>query len=207
MHIPHINFTSEIFTKYPEIFAMILGNTRGKLWLMGGSLVEVILDVMSNPSRVSTIDYRNFTTDGEFPYRDLDILVEKMLPHMVLASGWEKRVSTFGGVKLVKKSHLREEPISIDMWEISKHEPCIRNNRPRTIEQVLDLVPFTTQCLAYDAMEARLLGEAGKRAVLTKTVAVHNMNEAENFCRVYKTDIRSALKKIANKYNFTPIFP
>lgn len=198
-------FTS-LLTKYPEVFTMLLGNSSGKIWMMGGGVVKILSDYFHNPNHTYRLDYWNLCSLGKFPFRDLDFIVEGLEENFWLAPSWEKKDNTFGGMKLIKSSPYRDKPIIIDIWQIYKHEPCLRNGLKPTIENVLRLSPLTTQAVAVDLREGRVLGEVGIRAIQNRTVGVYNKREMKHYCQIYNTTPDEILKKKADHYNFTPIF-
>jgi len=184
---------------------MLLSNTYGKIWMIGGGVSRLVLDYTENPNHRYEFDYWNLCSLGEFPCRDFDFIVEEIHGNFRLSAGWEIQRNTFGGVKVLKTSPYNGKVITVDMWKLRKHEPCRRNSLEYTIENVLRLAPLTIQAIAFDTKDCSLIGEAGINSLLTKTVGVNNRNEALNYCKVYKTDLETFIRRKAKEYDFTPI--
>ena len=197
-------FTS-VLSRYPQIFETLLANTYGKIWMVGGSVASIIVDDMRNPGHHPDFDYWNLYSMGDFQFRDLDFIVEEFRTDFKASSGWDKKVNTFGGIKLLRRSPFREQVVTVDIWKMRKHDPCRRHNLPYTIENVLRLAPLTIQSIAVDLRNAQVIGEAGIKAICTKTVAVNNISEARNYSRIYGTTVEAFILKKAEEYNFTPI--
>ncbi len=181
--------------------ATLYGYTAGKIYAIGGSVTREILFRMRDPEYNHFIDYWNAWDMGTPAHRDLDFIVEKILEDFKVPYGWDMEINTFGGIKF------KGNVTIIDLWELGKHDPCTRHGLNYTIENVLQLAPLTTQAIAVDLMHNRIIGEAGLNALKTHTVAINHLAEAEHYCKVYQTDIKSLLEKKAAEYSFTPIFP
>lgn len=180
---------------------MLLANTFGKIWMLGGSVTKEFLFRMNDPAYERPWDYYNHLSTGVFLHRDFDFIAEEISGHFRLSRGWTIATNTFGGVKLKSKT------ITVDLWKLRKHDPCRRNGLDYTIENVLHLVPLTTQAIAVDLKENKVIGDVGKRALETRTVGVNHHGEALHYCKVYHTTIEEMLYKKALEYSFTPIFP
>jgi hypothetical protein len=198
---------ADVLSRYPQILEILLANTYGKIWMVGGSVANIILDRIRNPDHSHNFNYWNLYSLGEFPFRDFDFIVEEFRTDFKVLPGWEKRVNTFGGIKLLRKSPFREQSVTIDIWKLRKHGPCRRHNLPYTIENVLRLTPLTIQSIAVDVQEGRVIGDAGANAILSRTVAVNHVQEAQNYSRVYRTTVEEYVTRKAREYDFTPILP
>lgn len=203
--LPYIDFQSRVLLYYPQVLQMLVSNTYGKIWMIGGSVTRTILDCIRNPNSMPKFDYWNLYSLGKFPFRDLDFIVEEICSDFSILPGWEVKVNTFGGIKLLRKSPFNGQVITIDIWELRNHEPCRRNGIPCTIENVLRSAPLSVQSIAFDLQEGKLLGEVGINSICTGTVMINHERETENYCRIYKTTLQEFLEKKALEYDFTPI--
>jgi hypothetical protein len=196
---------SSVLSGYPQVLEMLLGNTYGKIWMVGGSVASIIVKCIQSPGYTPTFDEWNLYSLGDFPFRDFDFIVEEFRTDFRVASGWKKQTNTFGGIKLVRKSPFRGQTIRIDIWKLLKHDPCRRRNLPYNMENVLRLTPLTIQSIAVDLQEARLIGDIGLNAIQSQTVGVNHLEEVENYSRVYRTTVEEYVRRKAREYNFTPI--
>ncbi len=200
--IPYIDFSSEMITPYPQIAEMLLANTFGRIYVIGGSVTREILFRIRDPEYRTPMDVQNLHPSvGFFPHRDMDFIAEEISGNFRVPVGWKMIPNTFGGRKLKSKT------ITVDLWKLRQHDPCRRHGMEYTIENVVRLAPLTTQAIAVDLMDNRIIGEAGLHALETQTVAVNHYAEAVHYCSVYKTTIKELLDKKAAEYSFTPIYP
>jgi hypothetical protein len=201
LSIPYIHFSSEIGRLYPQVMEMLIANTFGRTYMVGGSVTREILFRMRNPEYKTPFDYWNLYSAGTFVHRDLDFIAEEISGRFRVLPGWSMTINTFGGIKLKSKT------ITVDLWKLRRHDPCGRNGLEYTIENVTELAPLTTQAIAVDLMDNTVIGDACLRALETHTVAVNHYAEALHCCETYQTTINDLLDKKAAEYSFTPIYP
>lgn len=207
MHIlPHVDFHRSLLLRYPQIIELILTNTYGKVWAVGGSVTKVILNHFDNKEDKEEFDYWNLYSSGHFPFSDLDFIAEEMRSDFKAPPGWSIQRNTFGGIKLSKRSFFGSNSFTVDIWKIRKHEPCTRNKVPYTIENVLMLAPLSVQSIAVDLREGKIMGDSGIDSVCNRIVKVNNLKEARHYCSIYQVSLRDFVSRKAKEYNFTPIF-
>lgn len=203
--LPQIGLFTKVLSMYPQILEMLLANTYGKIWMIGGSVTKIMLDYIRDPNHSYKFDCWNLYSIGQFPFRDFDFLVEEFRTDFKVSLGWEKKVNTFGGIKLFRRSPFRDQMIVVDIWKLRKHEPCRRHNVAYSIENVLQLTPLTIQSIGIELQNAQVVGRVGMQAITDRTVEINNLQEAQNYCRIYKTTTEALVMRKAKEYNFTPI--
>ena len=67
--------------------------------------------------------------------------------------------------------------------------------------------PLIIQSIAYDPDQKSILGETGMDTLLHKTVAVHNLEEAEHYCQLKGIALEDYIQEKAKSIGFKAIFP
>ena len=110
---------------------------------------------------------------------DIDFIVGD-LNSARIPEKYEVRMNSYGSPKLKKES------LSIDVWRLCQHTNFSLCDREPSIENYLDLVPITTQSLAYDISNDTLMGEIGMESILTRTIAINNKKTYEKYHEIRK---------------------
>ncbi len=200
-----IDFTGYIL-RYPEIASMLLGNTSGKIWMIGGAVAKIILHKIGHSDYHPPFDPFNLYTLGDFPARDFDFIVEEIDNDFMVTRDWKKSVNTFGGIKLTKQSLFADPKAVVDIWRLCDHDACRRNGAAHTIGNVLKLAPLSIQSIAVDLEEGKIMGRVGIDSIKSKTVRVNNKEEFLYYCKVYNKNPKYFIKQKALEYGFTPIY-
>lgn len=171
-------------TRYPEVLSLLKLYTTGKAWLIGsivyGSLITKLYDT-------------------ELTVPDFDVIVEA---HDVnIQPPWQRFTNSFQNLKL------RKGEIVVDLVPITNILSIRTRGLSPTIEHYLTGTPLTVQSIAFDIQAERLLGEVGLNAILTRTVAVNNWQQAEANARRLGLTVRQCIENRAQKLGFTPVLP
>ncbi len=110
---------------------------------------------------------------------DIDFIVGDLFSERI-PQKYEVRINSHGSPKL------KSDDVSIDVWKLCQHVNFPLCEKEPSIENYLDLVPITTQSLAYDLSKGILLGDIGMKSILTRTIAINNKKTYENYQKVRK---------------------
>lgn len=169
-----------------EALNIARGNSRGRIWLIGGAVYRSIVGPLYRQS---------------LPVPDVDIVVEEMTSKLRLPPGWQKEKNSFGNYKLLKGAQ------EIDLIPLSTITYFLRKDIYPSMENFLSATPLNIQSLFYDLETKRVLGEVGINAILEKCVAVHNVEEAEYYCKLKKISLHDLIHDKARSLGFTPRYP
>ena len=95
----------------------------------------------------------------------------------------------------------------MDFVPLNNVNSIIRRGLPATVENYLTGVPLNIQSIAFDINNNRIFGDIGIRALLDKTIAVNNLEEAKIVSDHKKKPIDQIIKEKAETLNFTAVFP
>lgn len=171
--------------EFNESISLVKTNCQGSAWLIGGFVFRNIAD--------------NLYGTGK-PEVDLDFIVDRPLDDMVLPGNWRKSFNRYGNPKLVKKNGT-----SIDFVPIQNVHSIVRRELPATIENFLTGTPLTVQSLAYDINKHEVIGEIGTEALISKTVAVNDTQQAEIYARKKKKTVSDIIQEKASELRFQPV--
>jgi len=172
-------------SKFKEVLEIISENSLGNNWLIGGALYQ-------------NLAYLLYGTKHDVV--DFDFIIEKPVENIILPKGWEFKLNSFGNPKLIGKN------TKIDYVPLNSIVHTIRNNLEATIENFLLRTPLTIHSIAYHLETQTIEGEAGLKALETKTVGSNDLEELRFHCQRYNITIEEAIKKEAEKLNFRPIY-
>lgn len=182
----HFHSAVKNSTEFSESVTLVKNNCQGGAWLIGGFVFRNIADSL----------YRS----GK-PEVDLDFIVDRPVDDMILPSGWHKSFNRYGNPKLIK-----ENGISIDFVPLQNVHSIVRRELPATIENFLTGTPLTVQSLAYDINKHEVIGEIGTEALIRKTVAVNDTQQAEIYARKKEKSVSDIIQEKAKELGFQPVF-
>lgn len=168
--------------EFNESISLVTTNCQGSAWLIGGFVVRNIADSLYGAGK---------------PEVDLDFIVECPLDDMVLPSNWRKSFNRYGNLKLVK-----ENGVSIDFVPLQSIHSIVRRELPATIENFLTGTPLTVQSIAYDINEHEIIGDIGTEALITKTVAVNDAQQAEIYARKKEKSVSDIVQEKSQELGF-----
>ncbi len=173
--------------KYPA--SQAIGNLRkaysGNFWIVGGYISNIAIPMI-----------HGYSLDEP---TDVDMLLEEpfdcsLIPDM---KGWERTKTFHGGLRFLKGKDC------IDIWSLDACHGLKQRGIELSIENYLEIVPLTSQALAYDYSKGKLYSDIGLNALLERTVEVNDWKE------VLKASWRpwhEYLKRKAAKLKFVPKF-
>lgn len=167
---------------YHLALEIVKHNSEGKVWLIGGFIFRNIVSYLYGTS------FRN---------TDFDFLVEKPKSNITLSPGWEIHTNGFGNKRLICSN------LSIDFIPLNNLDYVNKNHLKPSIKNYLKGVPLTIQSIAYDYQNETIIGKVGKQAILDKTVAINNLEQALS----YFIPPKDLITEKATSLGFTPIFP
>jgi hypothetical protein len=140
----------------PEILRTVKDCTDGGLWIVGGFVYRSIAEELYGVPRSA---------------KDIDFATDQLC-NLSPPPPWTVTMNVFGQPKLSLGKH------RIDIMDLPGAHYIRRKGLAPTIENLLAGSPLTIQAIAYDIHTGQVIGEAGKEALLTKTVRVHNRDQA-----------------------------
>jgi len=158
---------SEIFKKcikgdkrLEEALELIRQNSKGRIWLVGGYVFRNLAHALYGTPKPNGCDF--------------DFVAEE-LTETNLLPGWRVKQNTYGSPKFYKGT------LTIDLWPLKDTKSIIRRKLEPTIENFLTGVSFTVQSIAYDLCQSKIIGEIGIRALETKTIDIHDLEDLETY--------------------------
>ena len=145
-------------SEYLLALEVVQRNSRGKVWLVGGSVFKRLNNIVNGTSVKSP---------------DFDFIVEECKEDIILPEGWTKEINHFGNPKL------KGEGIVIDFIPIEKFHPKAIDKENPSIDSYLNNVPLSVHSIAYDSQEKKILGEKGLRSILDKKFYILNQEGME----------------------------
>ena len=133
-------------------------NSRGGLWLIGGSVFRTLAYFMYGTPMKQKIDH--------------DFMVDSM-PESFTHPGWTFTQNRYGNPKFVYKDSV------VDLVPISRASSVVRRKVEPTIENFLDGAPFTIQKIALNCLDWRLVDRGGIAALMKQEVRVNDPAEAD----------------------------
>lgn len=152
-------------------------NTRGNLWLIGGTVSRVLVQELYN------IPAKDF---------DYDFLCDELVNPLIIPPGWTVSHEKFGNPTFVKES------MEVDVWPLSTQDYVKENNLSPTIDNFLKGVPFTVQALVFDVKQKMLVGDVGIESIINRTFSVNNLQSARNLAARKGTSIDVRMRKTAD---------
>lgn len=144
---------------FTESLSIIRQNSSGNAWLIGGSVYRALASCLYDAPKQDC---------------DMDFIIEhaREPKDIQLPPGWMRTENHFGNPKFTH--HQR----SIDYVPLQSIHSIRSWSLPLTIDGYLEGAPLTIQSIAYDLQTRKIIGDVGINALLTKTVAVNNRDEA-----------------------------
>ncbi len=143
---------------YPEALDIARKNTKGNLWLIGGTVSRLLVRELYG------IPLHEF---------DYDFMCDALAAPLVVPDGWTVSHEKFFGNPTFFKGTLE-----VDVWPLVTHRYIQNYHLEPTIENFLNGTPFTVQSLVFDVKKQRLVGDVGIKSVLDRTFGVNNLEEA-----------------------------
>jgi hypothetical protein len=161
---------------------IIIPNTKGKVWLIGGSVSRVLCEELYG------------TKMEKF---DFDFIAESVNKKIEEPKSWKIDYSKFGNPTFTR------EGCEVDLWPISDASWIKNNNIEPSIENFFGGVPFTIQAMAYDIKEKRVIGNLGIKALIARRFVVNNMTSAKEESKRKGTTVDQRMEYKAKSMGFT----
>ncbi len=159
-------------------------NSRGGLWLIGGTVFRTLAHLMYGTPIPKKVDF-DFICGG--------------LPENFTCPGWECRLNNYGNPKFIFADE------SIDLIPINTVSSIKRRKVAPTIENLLDGVPFTIQKIALNCLDWRLVDRGGIQALLNQEVRVNDPDEALILSQMKRLPIFEIMLQLAVELEFNVI--
>lgn len=170
--------------EFNESVSLVKNNCQGGAWLIGGFVFRNIADSLYGTGK---------------PKVDLDFIVADPLKDIDLPRGWHRGLNRYGNPKLTK-----EDGTSIDFVPLQSVHSIVRRQLPATIENFLSGTPLTIQSISYDINEHKIIGDIGTEALISKTVAVNDTQQAEIYAQKKKKSVSDIIQEKAKELGFSP---
>lgn len=129
---------------------------------------------------------------------DYDLIVEHLNDEIALPKGWECLQNSFGNPKIVHKQSKTE----IDLVPLTNIHSIKSRDLSPTIDNFLKGTPLNIQSLCYEIDTAKLVGEAGIKALETKTISIHNRDAAEHRAKMKSITPEDLATEVAKSFSF-----
>lgn len=139
--------------EYQEVLKIVKANTKGKIWLIGGTVSRSIIKSIYGHSQ---------------PKHDLDFLVEGLNDKLITPKGWKISKNRFGNPRLIKGK------LEVDIVPLKIAEYIVENKLKSSIKNFLAGTPIDIQALAFDIHNEKLIGPLGIKALQRKEVRINN---------------------------------
>lgn len=141
---------------YPDAIKLVNQISSQEKWLVGGAVFRTLASIIYGSSSV---------------VKDFDFILQDI---QVANFPSDARVTTnrYGNPKV------RFNGVTIDLCLLSEVEHIKHLRLQPNVNNYLAGVPLTIQSIVYSLATARLIGDIGKNALLTKTVAINNHTQA-----------------------------
>lgn len=143
--------------RYYQAVSLARINSRGGLWLIGGTVFRTLTYLMYGTPMPKKVDFDFIVGSLHEPFIHPD---------------WEMKLNNYGNPKFKRGDD------SMDLIPIEKTSSVIRRKVVPTIENFLDGAPFTIQKIAFNCLDARLIDRGGIEALLNQEVKVNDTDEA-----------------------------
>ena len=169
---------------FREALMVACENSRGKLWLIGGSVFRTLANIMYGTPIPDKTDF--------------DFVVEELEKTAVCREkdGWRLELNHYKNPKLIKGD------LSVDLVPLATVHSIVRRGCEPTIENFLTGTPLNIQSVVYDCARRQIMGEIGIKALQTKTVAVNDPIQATYHAERKNTTVAELLKKYASELHF-----
>jgi len=175
--------------RYQRAYGIARANAQGRVWLLGGYVARSLA---------------HLTYGTPFPEKvDLDFLCEDLAPEPTVPAHLHVKRNRYGNPRVVGE-HL---VIDLMPFTLQNFPTLITRSLPLTIENILARAPLTIGAIAYDTATGTVTGDAGLRAVETRTVAVNDAAEAADTARQLHWSVEHLVRHKAASYGFTPLVP
>ena len=143
--------------RYIQASRLARSNSRGGMWMIGGSVFRTLAYLMYGTPMPKKVDF--------------DFVVNSM-PLQFTCPGWEFKINSYGNPKFTFGDE------SIDLVQLDRTSSVKRRKVLPTIENFLDGAPFTIQKIALNCLDWRLVDRGGVEALLNQEVKVNDLDEA-----------------------------
>jgi hypothetical protein len=171
-------------TRFKEAVKVVKDNSQGKVWLVGGFLYRTIAHGNGSPGMQDV---------------DFDFIVERPKDNISLPPGWSLTQNKYGNPKFVKGS------INIDFVPLSTVQSIVSRRLAPDIQNYLSGVPLTVQAIAFDISEGKMLGDVGVKALLERSVAVNNTEQALKVAEKRGVSVEELVRSKAQSLGFKSI--
>ncbi|MDO8676694.1 MAG: hypothetical protein Q7K16_03550 [Candidatus Azambacteria bacterium] len=159
----------------------------GGVWLIGGFLYQNIAVQLYGLE--------------EQKAKDIDFIVENPADKIAFPNNWKEKTTSYNNPKFI-----RNDGLIVDLVPLKEVNSIVRRNLPAIIENYLTGVPLNIQSIVFDINNNRVFGDIGIKALLDKTVAINNLEEAMVTSEHKKKPIQQIIKEKAEALGFLPLF-
>lgn len=174
---------------FKEAVDLVKKNSNGgNIWLIGGFLYQNIVAKLYGLEKQIA--------------KDIDFIVENPKNKILLPDNWEQKTCSYGNPKFI-----RSDGLVVDFVSLKEINSIVRRGLLATIENYLTGVPLNIQSMVFDINNNCVFGDVGIKALLDKTIAINDPEEAKISSEHKKKPIDQIIKEKAEVLNFTSVFP
>lgn len=169
--------------KFKEASNIVLTNSSGNVWLIGGYVYRTLAHLLY---------------ESERPPVDVDFIVENPRDNFTLPHGWKLSKNRYGNPKFVGQFEIDYAPLA------TIHSVSRRGLEP-TFENYLSGTPLTIQSIGYNLKDQRVIGDIGLHALQTKTIGVNDKEQAKIYEAKKGIPIEEIIKRKSESLGFRPV--
>lgn len=137
----------------------------------------------------------SFFVGGEVYNYDIDFIVEERNDTLKEISGWQIQTNNYGSQNYVRDDN------KMSFTDIRKTIRVSGLKNP-TIEEFIKETPLNIQSIAYKLEENKIIGEKGIEAILSKTIKINNVEQANFYAKRKGKDLAEIIKEKEKELNF-----
>ena len=166
-----------------DAYALLREHHKGNFWLCGGYVFRTLAGALYG---------------GVLPPPDVDMMSDTPVHFGRGIRPWRIiQKNHYGNPKLEHRSGM-----TMDLWNLRNHNWIRRRGHRPLLQNYLRATPLTIQSIVFDPLRKRIVGAAGIRALISRTVAIHNRGNIEDRSKRYGTSIASYITEKASSLGF-----
>lgn len=172
---------------FQEAYKIVSENSSGNLWVVGGFIFRNLISRLYKNNCLSSPDF--------------DFVVEKPIDNLAWPEDWGVSTNKCGDPRIRKQEKVIDY---IPLQSVFRNSVGKSRNYCGGIEGYLIGVPLTIQSIAYNLKENKLIGKIGINSILTKTIKINDIEEAEQVAKRKGISLREYVEMTANQLDFIP---
>lgn len=170
--------------EFKEAVDLVRKNSSGNIWLIGSFLYQNLAAELYGLTKKKA--------------KDIDFIVENPADKIILPNNWIEEKTGYNNPKFIKNDGL-----IIDLVPLNNINSIISRGLSSTIENYLTGTPLNIQSIVFDVNNSKIFGNIGIKALIDKTVAVNDLEQAKINSEHKKKSISQIIKEKAELLEFS----